>query len=180
MELECYSLACFISISILYVEAWNYSIYENIIIKNHSRLFFLSSFFFPFSRRFHCRHSWKWKLKIQFRLELLPLSRNNKPELIFMDQIEEVAADVPYKNESSIQIKLKDNMQRIILSNQVSFWAEYWAFNLTNKISKEDIEIDFNYLGLNFSFITFYFTFLYFLTGSNCTKRMDSIASIGA
>jgi hypothetical protein len=36
-----------------------------------------------------------------------------------MDQIEEVAADVPYKNESSIQIKLKDNMQRIILSNQV-------------------------------------------------------------
>ena len=36
-----------------------------------------------------------------------------------MDQIEEVAADVPYKNESSIQIKLKDNMQRIILYNQV-------------------------------------------------------------
>ena len=55
-----------------------------------------------------------------FRLELLPLSRNNKPELIFMDQIEEVAADVPYKNESSIQIKLKDNIQRIILYNQVS------------------------------------------------------------
>lgn len=54
-----------------------------------------------------------------FRLELLPLSRNNKPELIFMDQIEEVAADVPYKNESSIQIKLKDNIQRIILYNQV-------------------------------------------------------------
>lgn len=56
-----------------------------------------------------------------YRLELLPLSRNNKPELIFMDQIEEVAADVPYKNESSIQIKLKDNIQRIILYNQVSF-----------------------------------------------------------
>lgn len=56
-----------------------------------------------------------------FRLELLPLSRNNKPELIFMDQIEEVAADVPYKNESSIQIKLKDNIQRIILYNQVRF-----------------------------------------------------------
>lgn len=37
-----------------------------------------------------------------------------------MDQIEEVAADVPYKNESSIQIKLKDNIQRIILYNQVS------------------------------------------------------------
>lgn len=55
-----------------------------------------------------------------FRLELLPQSRNTKPELIFMDQIEEVAADVPYKNESSIQIKLKDNIQRIILYNQVS------------------------------------------------------------
>lgn len=50
----------------------------------------------------------------------MPLSRNNKPELIFMDQIEEVAADVPYKNESSIQIKLKDNIQRIILYNQVT------------------------------------------------------------
>lgn len=37
-----------------------------------------------------------------------------------MDQIEEVAADVPFKNESSIQIKLKDNIQRIILYNQVS------------------------------------------------------------
>lgn len=36
-----------------------------------------------------------------------------------MDQIEEVAADVPYKNESSIQIKLKDNIQRLILYNQV-------------------------------------------------------------
>lgn len=42
-----------------------------------------------------------------------------------MDQIEEVAADVPYKNESSIQIKLKDNMQRIILYNQVNIlWSE--------------------------------------------------------
>lgn len=49
----------------------------------------------------------------------MPQSRNTKPELIFMDQIEEVAADVPYKNESSIQIKLKDNIQRIILYNQV-------------------------------------------------------------
>lgn len=58
-------------------------------------------------------------LSVILRLELLPLSRNNKPELIFMDQIEEVAADVPYKNESSIQIKLKDNIQRIILYNQV-------------------------------------------------------------
>lgn len=42
-----------------------------------------------------------------------------------MDQIEEVAADVPYKNESSIQIKLKDNIQRIILYNQVRIRRSY-------------------------------------------------------
>lgn len=50
-----------------------------------------------------------------------------------MDQIEEVAADVPYKNESSIQIKLKDNMQRIILSNQVRIDDKFtfYFFSLT-------------------------------------------------
>lgn len=50
-----------------------------------------------------------------------------------MDQIEEVAADVPYKNESSIQIKLKDNIQRIILYNQVRLFSH--QNNLKLKIS---------------------------------------------
>lgn len=49
-------------------------------------------------------------------------SGNNKPDLIIMDQIEEVSADyVQYKNENCIQIKLKDNIRdpRVILTNQV-------------------------------------------------------------
>ncbi|XP_070508452.1 G protein-coupled receptor kinase 1 [Chironomus tepperi] len=73
------------------------------------------------------------------RLELLPPNRNNKPELIFMDQIEEVAADVPYKNESSIQIKLKDNMQRIILYNQDQIAQKEWiqSIRLAHKTSQE-------------------------------------------
>lgn len=58
-----------------------------------------------------------------------------------MDQIEEVAADVPYKNESSIQIKLKDNMQRIILSNQVSFTG---MSRTTKLLSLDNNPIDFN------------------------------------
>lgn len=83
----------------------------------------------------------------KFRLELLPLSRNNKPELIFMDQIEEVAADVPYKNESSIQIKLKDNIQRIILYNQVnsslqllfkSANVDKYSFNFQDQIAEKE------------------------------------------
>ena len=45
-----------------------------------------------------------------------------------MDQIEEVAADVPYKNESSIQIKLKDNIQRLILYNQVGSSKLFFDF----------------------------------------------------
>lgn len=49
-------------------------------------------------------------------------SGSNKPDLIIMDQIEEVSADyVQYKNENCIQIKLKDNIRdpRVILTNQV-------------------------------------------------------------
>ncbi len=63
-----------------------------------------------------------------FRLELHTESGSNKPDLIIMDQIEEVSQDyVQIKNENCIQIKLKDNIRdpRIILTNQVRFFGEF-------------------------------------------------------
>lgn len=63
----------------------------------------------------------------QCRLELHTESSNTKPELIFMDQIEEVSPDfVPYKNEQCIQIRFRDGIRdgRIILTNPVSIKIE--------------------------------------------------------
>lgn len=52
------------------------------------------------------------------RLELHADSGNTKPELLFMDSIEEVVPDlVPVKNEQCILIKSKDN--KIIITNSV-------------------------------------------------------------
>lgn len=58
------------------------------------------------------------------RLELHMESGSGKPELIFMDQIEEVSQDfVQYKNEQCIQIRFRDGIRdgRIVLTNPVSF-----------------------------------------------------------
>lgn len=53
------------------------------------------------------------------RLELHPESGNTKPELIFMDQIEDVSPDmVQVKNEQSIIVRTK--MGKIVLTNPVS------------------------------------------------------------
>lgn len=53
------------------------------------------------------------------RLELHTESSSTKPELIFMDQIEDVSQDyVQHKNEQCIQVKLRDT--KIVLTNQVS------------------------------------------------------------
>lgn len=53
------------------------------------------------------------------RLELHPESGNGKPELIFMDQLEDVSADlVIVKNEQCIILKTKDT--KIVLTNSVS------------------------------------------------------------
>ncbi|KAL6958105.1 Beta-adrenergic receptor kinase 2 [Sarracenia purpurea var. burkii] len=50
------------------------------------------------------------------RLELHPESGNGKPELIFMDQLEDVSADlVIVKNEQCIILKTKDT--KIVLTN---------------------------------------------------------------
>lgn len=56
-------------------------------------------------------------------MELHTESSSTKPELIFMDQIEEVSADfVQYKNEQCIQIRCKDGIRdgRLVLTNPVS------------------------------------------------------------
>lgn len=53
------------------------------------------------------------------RLELHTESSSTKPDLIFMDQIEEVSQDyVQHKNEQCILVKLRDT--RVVLTNQVS------------------------------------------------------------
>lgn len=57
------------------------------------------------------------------RLELHTESSNTKPELIFMDQIEEVSPEfVQYKNEQCIQIRFRDGIRdgRCVLTNAVS------------------------------------------------------------
>lgn len=57
------------------------------------------------------------------RLELHTDSSSTKPELIFMDQIEEVPAEfTQYKNEQCIQIKSREGVRsvNIILTNSVS------------------------------------------------------------
>lgn len=58
------------------------------------------------------------------RLELHSESGNNKPELIFMDQIEDISSDfVTYKGEQCIQIRVNDGTRdgRILLTNSVGF-----------------------------------------------------------
>lgn len=46
-------------------------------------------------------------------------SASAKPELIFMDQIEEVSPDfVPFKNEQCIQVRFREG--RVILTNSVN------------------------------------------------------------
>lgn len=53
-------------------------------------------------------------------MELHTESSSTKPDLVFMDQIDEISPDlVPYKNEQCIQLKLRDN--KVILTNQVNF-----------------------------------------------------------
>lgn len=68
------------------------------------------------------------------RLELHPDSA--KPELIFMDQIEEVSPDlVQVKNENCIVVRLRDG--KIVLTNPVSIWRnwnliKYFTFLLSS------------------------------------------------
>lgn len=55
-----------------------------------------------------------------YRLELHPDSGSTKPELVFMDCVEEVAGDlVTVKNEQSVVIKMKDQ-NKVVITSSVS------------------------------------------------------------
>uniref|UniRef100_A0A183C449 G protein-coupled receptor kinase n=1 Tax=Globodera pallida TaxID=36090 RepID=A0A183C449_GLOPA len=57
------------------------------------------------------------------RLELYPESLSGKPELLFMDQIEEVTSELQQvKGETAIVVKLKEGLKetKVILTNQVT------------------------------------------------------------
>lgn len=66
------------------------------------------------------------------RVELHSESGSGKPELIFMDQLDEVSSDMQqYKGENCIVLKTKDN--KIVLTNPVrncfiyGYVAEVWC-----------------------------------------------------
>uniref|UniRef100_A0A6B2EBJ6 G protein-coupled receptor kinase n=1 Tax=Phlebotomus kandelakii TaxID=1109342 RepID=A0A6B2EBJ6_9DIPT len=76
------------------------------------------------------------------RLELHSESGSTKPELIFMDQIEEVSSDyVQYKNEQCIQIRFRDGIRdgRIVLTNPDEIGLKEWSLSLrsAHKLSQE-------------------------------------------
>ncbi|VBB32427.1 unnamed protein product [Acanthocheilonema viteae] len=76
------------------------------------------------------------------RLELYPESLNGKPELIFMDQIEDVAVDLHnVKGEHSIIVKLKEGFkeQKLILTNQDEISLGEWHISLrtAHRVSSE-------------------------------------------
>ncbi|XP_039501290.1 G protein-coupled receptor kinase 1 isoform X3 [Drosophila santomea] len=76
------------------------------------------------------------------RLELHSESGNNKPELIFMDQVEDISSDfILHKNENCIQIRINDGTRdgRIILTNPDEIGLKEWASSLrsAHKISQD-------------------------------------------
>lgn len=76
------------------------------------------------------------------RLELYPESMSGKPELIFMDQIEEVNNELTtVKGENCIIVKLKDGLKesKVILTNQDDISLKEWHTSLrtAHKVSSE-------------------------------------------
>uniref|UniRef100_A0AC34F000 G protein-coupled receptor kinase n=1 Tax=Panagrolaimus sp. ES5 TaxID=591445 RepID=A0AC34F000_9BILA len=76
------------------------------------------------------------------RLELYPESLSGKPELVFMDQIEEVAAELQQvKGEQTITIKLKEGFKetKVILTNQDEISLKEWHTSLrtAHRVSQE-------------------------------------------
>lgn len=62
-------------------------------------------------------------------MELYSESGNNKPELIFLDQVEDISSDfIQYKNEQCIQIRVNDGSRdgRIVLTNSVSAFTAHF------------------------------------------------------
>ncbi|XP_035788713.1 G protein-coupled receptor kinase 1-like isoform X2 [Anopheles albimanus] len=67
------------------------------------------------------------------RLELHTESGNTKPELVFMDQIEEVSPDfVQFKNEQCVQIRFRDGIRdgKLIITNSDEIGLKEWALSL--------------------------------------------------
>ncbi|MFH4974706.1 hypothetical protein AB6A40_001415 [Gnathostoma spinigerum] len=67
------------------------------------------------------------------RLELYPESLSGKPELLFMDQVEDVASELQsVKGENSIVIKLKEGFKesKVILTNQDEISLNEWHTSL--------------------------------------------------
>uniref|UniRef100_F1KWC8 G protein-coupled receptor kinase n=1 Tax=Ascaris suum TaxID=6253 RepID=F1KWC8_ASCSU len=76
------------------------------------------------------------------RLELYPESLSGKPELVFMDQIEDVASELQsVKGENSIVIKLKEGLKetKVILTNQDEISLREWHTSLrtAHRVSSE-------------------------------------------
>ncbi|VDN51323.1 unnamed protein product [Dracunculus medinensis] len=76
------------------------------------------------------------------RLELHPESFNGKPELVFMDQIEDVATELhSVKGENSIVLKLKEGLKetKVILTNQDEISLREWHTSLrtAHRVSSE-------------------------------------------
>uniref|UniRef100_A0A915CVK6 G protein-coupled receptor kinase n=1 Tax=Ditylenchus dipsaci TaxID=166011 RepID=A0A915CVK6_9BILA len=76
------------------------------------------------------------------RLELYPESLSGKPELVFMDQIDEVAAELQsIKGENAIIIKLKEGFKeaKVILINQDEISLKEWHTSLrtAHRVSQE-------------------------------------------
>ncbi|KAH8403780.1 hypothetical protein KR215_002652, partial [Drosophila sulfurigaster] len=76
------------------------------------------------------------------RLELYSESGNNKPELIFLDQVEDISSDfIQYKNEQCIQIRVNDGSRdgRIILTNSDEIGLKEWSLSLrsAHKMSQD-------------------------------------------
>ncbi|VDM39985.1 unnamed protein product [Toxocara canis] len=76
------------------------------------------------------------------RLELYPESLSGKPELVFMDQIEDVTSELQsVKGENSIVIKLKEGLKetKVILTNQDEISLREWHTSLrtAHRVSSE-------------------------------------------
>ncbi|KAL1451098.1 hypothetical protein WDU94_003391 [Cyamophila willieti] len=65
------------------------------------------------------------------RLELHPESGQSKPELIFMDQIEEVSQDlITVKGEQCVQLKVSKGDTKIVLTNPDEIGLKEWSLSL--------------------------------------------------
>ncbi|VDK72924.1 unnamed protein product [Onchocerca ochengi] len=76
------------------------------------------------------------------RLELYPESLSGKPELVFMDQIEDVAADLQnVKGENSVVVKLREGFKegKLILTNhdEISLGEWHTSLRTAHRVSSE-------------------------------------------